>query len=392
MKKFLKYTMILILAITFSGCLATTKVSPQAHSKYQQFQREDGTALLYIVRTSAFGGGAVTTFHSIDGKDIGELGNGDAHIIVALDPGKYKLAITGDLGMSGEYKYKDITLGANEDKLIKYDMTNLWYNSYTMTDFDRSAIVNTKLSNFTHLISPKAVAKKKEEHKLFQQTKESNSIKAYEEFQANYPSSKYAKEAKKFAQQKREAMQKNPKKRKEVHDNIQKYLNNKDFNGLIAYLGSDPEIKEFVQKDSDAYLLLSGPKELTIVKILQYKKNGISEAILSSQIKSLNKPYNKYSLDEIMILMKYGLTEPLITTIIDVTTQVEKEAREEQRQKQTKIQPILSQENAFEAQKREIQQNNLQQSNTDAQSNTIQDAVTSEAGKAIVGEIIKNLF
>ena len=125
------------------------------------------------------------------------------------------------------------------------------------------------------------------------------------------------------------------------------------------------------------------------VKILQYKKDGISDGILSSQIKSSNKAYDKYTLDEIKILMDYGLTEQLITTIIDATTQVEKENR----QRQTKIQPVqLNQQNALQYQQREIQQNNLQQSNTNSQSNAVQDAISSEAGKAIVGELIKNLF
>ena len=274
MKNFIKYTLAIIMAFFLSGCLAATKVSPQAQSKYQQFQREEGTALLYIVRTSAFGGGAVTTFHSINGTNLGELGNGDAHVMVALEPGTYTLNITGDLGLAGRKYEKQFTVAPNEDKLIRYELMDLMYGNYNAIAFDRSAILNTKLSNFTHLVSPKAVAKRKKEQELFQKTKEANTIKAYEEFQENYPSSKYAKEARKFAYQKREAMKKNPEKKKEVHNKIEEYLNNKDIDGLVSYMSSDAEIKEFVRNDSKAYLLVSGPKELPIVKMSRAELNS----------------------------------------------------------------------------------------------------------------------
>lgn len=374
MKKFIQYTILSISALLLSGCLAATVASPQAQSKYQQFQREEGTALLYITRESAFGGGAVTTYHSINNVQLGELGNGDGHIIVALDPGTYALHITGDLGLSGSDFTKEFTINSNEEKLLKYEIFDLHGAKYSAVDFHQHAIAGTKLSNFTKLITPEATAKRKKEKDIFENTKKINTIKAFEAFQKNYPKSKYSKEAQEIVKLRREAIRQDPQKQKEVNENIQEYLKTNDLDGLFKYVNENPDVIEFINNDSNAYLLFSGPKELPIIKILQYKKNGISEGILSSQIKSLNKKYTTYSLDEIQILINYGVTDKILTTIIDITTKVKKE---EETKKRATIQPSIQ----FQ-----------QQPANNSSNNVVQDTVTNEVSKAILGEVLKNLF
>lgn len=380
MKRIIAYIFIVSSALFLIGC--ATSISPQAQSKYQNFQREDGTSLLYIVRGGAFGGSAVTVFHSINGKNIGELGNGDAHIIVALDPGTYKLHTTGNLGLSGTHYDKEFTIGPNETKIIKYEIFDLHGGNYNITDFNQQDIRGTRLSNFTQFSDPVKVAQRKQEQNSYMIAKNTNTIKAFEKFLANYPASKYSQEIKQLIDTKRETIRNNPQKQKKIIDKALVFLNNKDIDGLLEYADTNEDVMEFTHNHPQIYLLFTGPKELQIGKLLQYKKQGLSDGILSSQIKSLNKPYKKYSLDEIKILMELGLTDSLLTTIIDITTK-------------TSIQKPIKQANAQPVQQNQmiqVQTNSTQQAPQPSQGSAVQDAVMEKAGEVILDQLIKNLF
>jgi hypothetical protein len=180
---------------------------------------------------------------------------------------------------------------------------------------------------------------------------------------------------------KKESIKNNPQRQKEIKDEVVSYMSNKDMNGLIIYVNTNEDAMEYVQNDSQLYLLFTGPRELQVVKLLQYKKQGLSDSILSSQIRSQNKAYKKYSLDEIQKLINLGLSDKLLTTMIDVTTQVEKEKRAEL----TKIQPIQTQNTVVNTQVMQAQQEQTSSSNTS-------DMVMEKAGEVILDQLLRNLF
>ncbi len=66
-----------------------------------------------------------------------------------------------------------------------------------------------------------------------------------------------------------------------------------------------------------------GPPELTISKVIEYKKQGIGDALISAKIMSTQSPYKKFDIDEILELKGMGLSEPVIKAMMDITTEVE---------------------------------------------------------------------
>lgn len=227
-----------------------------------------------------------------------------------------------------------------------------------------------------------------EEKKAIAKVKVIDTILAYERFLAEYPNSKYAPTAKKLAQEKRAALKLNPQREKEILDKVMAYLEAKDIDGLLNYANDNEDVMEFVQNQPKIYLLFSGPKGLQVGKILQYKSRGLSENVLRSKIIANNKPYRNYSLDEIQIMMELGLTDTLLTAMLDVTTAYEKENRQYKAQQDM----IKSQERISKQNQNTRAINVSQPSNTNANQNTIGDKVMDQAMEKGVEMLIKNLF
>ncbi|MBU0633258.1 ankyrin repeat domain-containing protein [bacterium] len=225
----------------------------------------------------------------------------------------------------------------------------------------------------------------KETRLAFEKAKEKNTIIAYEDFAALYPTSYLAKEALALAAKKREEKRNDPTAQKKILDNVLAYLNKKDIDGLLNYANSNPEVMDFAQNEPKIYLLFTGPKELQVGKILQFKEQGISDGVLSSKIKSLNKPYRKFSLEEIKTLMDLGCTDAILIAMLDVTTEYEKENRQlKANEELLKSQEKIAKENKSNT--------TIYQGTNVQQQQTIGDKIIEKATEQAIDSLIKNLF
>jgi ankyrin repeat protein len=221
----------------------------------------------------------------------------------------------------------------------------------------------------------------------YAKAKEEDTIRGYETFIASYPNSKEAKKASKLAKEKLDKLNANPERKKEMLDKIIVFLKKKDVNGLLAFANANPDVVEFSRNQPEIYLLFTGPTELQVGKILQYKSKGISDAILASKIKSINKPYRKYSLDEIAVLTNLGLSETILIAMLDVTTEYEKESRQKEAQEYL----LRSQEKI--AKENKTKTNTVYQNqNTNQNQNSVGNKVLETVAEKALEGLIRNLF
>lgn len=236
----------------------------------------------------------------------------------------------------------------------------------------------------------------KEEKLAITKVKEIDTIKAYEKFLAEYPKSKYASTAKERIVSKRKALQIDIHRQKEILDKIVLYLDKKDIDGLLNYANGNDDVMAFAQNQPKIYLLFSGPKGLQVGKILQYKSKGLSDSILTSKIIANNKPYRNYSLDEISTMLELGLTDKLLSAMLDVTTAYEKENRQYKAQQDL----IRSQERISKQRRQTVVQRpqtvyiNQEPTNTSntARQSTVGDKVMDTVMEKGIEMLIKNLF
>jgi len=164
--------------------------------------------------------------------------------------------------------------------------------------------------------------------KLFAKIEKRKNLKSYKDFVKKYPYSKESKYAIEYI--KGEGLRK---KYKIVFTKIQRYLKKRDIKGFISYIGSDSDVKNIALKIPKISLLLSGPEEMMVLKVLHYKKQGLGDAVLASKIKSLGKPYKDFSFDEILSLKKFGMTDVLLAAMLDATTAYKEKVQRQREQK-----------------------------------------------------------
>jgi len=208
-------------------------------------------------------------------------------------------------------------------------------------------------------------------------------IRSYENFLANYPNSIYSTKAKGEIKRKKDVIKANPQRQKEILKKVQTFLKKKDVDGLMKYANENDDVMEFARNNPSIYLLFTGPKILPVGKILQYKKKGISDNVISSKIKSNNKPYRNYSLDEISTLIDLGMSDTLLQAMLDVTTAYEKENRQYQAQ-----QKMIRQQQKLQRK----QSNTSYQPQQNLQQQSGGNTIMQEAGKEVIKGLIKNLF
>lgn len=221
----------------------------------------------------------------------------------------------------------------------------------------------------------------------FEKAKQENTVRGYENFIASYPNSYYEAEAKQLAEQKRIANKNNPELKAKILKNVEMYLQKKDPDGLMKYARENPEVMEFARDNPSIYLLFTGPKELQVGKILQYKKKGIKDSVLVSKIKANNQPYKNYSLDEISALVDLGVSDTIMQAMLDVTTAYERENREYKAQQER----IEQQRQLQERQAKQVYQQS-RQTQTQQQQKSAGDEVMEEVGKEVLKGLINNLF
>lgn len=174
-------------------------------------------------------------------------------------------------------------------------------------------------------------------------------------------------------------------KQDELEKRVDKFESEKDFNGLKQYTDKNPNAVYFI-KDNMLRLALMGPKGLKVGDIREYLKAGKSEAILAAMIKQQEVPYKKFTLAEIDMLEKMGLTEKVIVAMINVTTAL---LHDEKLRKQQEY--YLAEERKIAAfqQQTGMNQNTVDQS---AEQPGIKDKVEDEVIKQGVGMLLDSLF
>ncbi len=220
----------------------------------------------------------------------------------------------------------------------------------------------------------------------FKTAQTENTLESYQSFLTEFPESRFVDDARKQISAIEEQQKQEEQANKVILDKIMAYLQQKDVEGLLDYANKNPDVMAFAHKQPKIYLLFTGPKELQVGKLLQYKKRGISEAVLVSKVKSLKKPYRKFSLDEIETMMNLGITDGLLVAMMDVTTEVETEKiRSDEQLKLVQAQKELIEK--IDSQKTAYVQPAVQASPVGAASNVLVDKVTDKAIDALIDHL-----
>jgi hypothetical protein len=114
--------------------------------------------------------------------------------------------------------------------------------------------------------------------------------------------------------------------------------------------------------------------------IINYKKKKISDVLLISKIKSSKTPYKQFSMEEILLLQEYNISDALIAAMIDVTTEIEKDMARDEKQRQY-----------LEAQRAFMDQNQSAAQATGPGS-TVAGELGKQVGKEIGKEVMKSLL
>lgn len=172
-------------------------------------------------------------------------------------------------------------------------------------------------------------------------------------------------------------------------ENLKKEVNtletSKNYNGLKEYTDKYPNAVYYIN-DELLRLAMTGPKGLKVGDLREYIQNGKSELILLSMIKQQELPYKKFTLHEIDLLVQMGLTDKVISTMIDLTTNL---LRDEKLQKQQEYY-LQEQKNIAAKQPPVIYQTTQNQSQQ--QPNDAADKVKNEVIKQGVGILLDQLF
>lgn len=171
---------------------------------------------------------------------------------------------------------------------------------------------------------------------------------------------------------------------KKIQQEVDKFLADNDYNGLKKYTDANPNAVYYI-KDEVMRLALTGPKGLKVGDIREYLQNGKSELILISMIKQQEVPYKKFTLPEIDILLKMGLSENVIAALIDETTEL---LRNEKIRQQQEF--YMAEQKKVAAQPQTVIYQNTQ--TEQPQQNQVVDKVTNEVIKQGVGILLDQLF
>ena len=165
--------------------------------------------------------------------------------------------------------------------------------------------------------------------------------------------------------------------------NIETYIAKKDFQGLKKYLDENPSTVKYI-KDDNMRLLLTGPSGMKIGDIKKHIDKKRSEKIIISLIKRVRSPYKEFTLDEIDKLSAMGISDNIISTMMDVTTELVKE--EDNRNHLKSLQSKEKTKIIYK--ERNVSQNN----SSDNQNNPVVDKVQDELIKQGAKMLFDKLF
>ncbi|MDD2697194.1 MAG: ankyrin repeat domain-containing protein [Arcobacteraceae bacterium] len=170
----------------------------------------------------------------------------------------------------------------------------------------------------------------------------------------------------------------------EIQAKVNSLLEKEDFEGLKLLTEQNPNSVNYIQND-ELRLMLTGPKGMKVGDIKKLLNNGKSDTIVVSLIKRVQTPYKEYTIDEIDILSKMGLSDRVIAAMIDVTTELLKDDKKKKEQEK-----YLTEQKKISEQKTETKV--IYQNNGVQESNPVVDTLKNEATKQIGKMIFDRLF
>ena len=169
----------------------------------------------------------------------------------------------------------------------------------------------------------------------------------------------------------------------EQKQTINTLIQKNDLQGLKEYTDKNPNSVYYIT-DNKLRLILTGPQGMKVGDIKKLIKKGRSETIITALIQRVKVPYKEFTLEEIDILSEMKLSDNIIASMINVTTEL---LKNEEKKKQQQF--YLSEQKKNSIQKTQVvYRNNQQQSN----SNGIGDKVQEEVIKQGVGMLLDQLF
>ena len=168
---------------------------------------------------------------------------------------------------------------------------------------------------------------------------------------------------------------------------VNSYLSKKDFVGLKTYTDSNPNAVYYI-KNKKMRLLLTGPKGMKVGDIRKLVKDKTSEKIIVSLIKRVKSPYKEFTLKEIKIILSMGLSDTIVSAMIDVTTSL---LRNEELKKQQAFY-LQQQEKIMKTKTTNINHTKSSHQKTDANGNPILERVKDEVVQQGVQLLFDKLF
>ena len=169
---------------------------------------------------------------------------------------------------------------------------------------------------------------------------------------------------------------------------VDAFIAKDDLEGLKKYADQNPQSVNFVP-NATLRLALTGPKGMKVGDIRQLINKGKSETLIISLIKRAHVPYKEFTLDEIDILSKMGISDNIISAMVDVTTKLNDEAKAKEEQEAfLEAQQNIAKQNA---QPKVVYQNvpaQTQQQNN----NGAMDKLQNELIKQGVSKLLDSLF
>ncbi|MCD6258286.1 MAG: ankyrin repeat domain-containing protein [Helicobacteraceae bacterium] len=168
-------------------------------------------------------------------------------------------------------------------------------------------------------------------------------------------------------------------------EKVTQLIEEEKFEDLKVYTDSNPNAVYYIPQP-ELRLMFTGPKGLKVGDIAKMVERKRSEKIIIAMIRGVKTPYKEFSIDEIEILVEMGLSDDIIVAMVEVSTELFKDAKRKAEQEhylkeQAKI--------AKESQKTQvIYQGGVQQSSQGG----VMDEVTQEVTKQGVKMLLDHLF
>lgn len=307
------------------GCTNIPLALPQYDLEAKQLTTDNEKALIYVYRTGT-ANGVVSPIKAND-KFVGEIYN-NVYIYFYSYPGQVKLTTYA-------------TPNRYDDRTIQVSSGAIYYVKLDAKDSG---------SDYFDLVSTTTGKKEVESMRLFDMKKESVLNRAeHAELLARKGAA--AEEQERIAEKQEVSDQLSNcrmLKSAECYFSIlEKYPNSANKSQVYSDLSdlikksNNPEndYSKLVQAYPDAAsyipityrLTMLGPSGMTIRDIVTFSRQGLSNGLIISQIKSARGFYKKFDLAEISELKKLGLSDSIIQAIIEVTTESERIAEEKQR-------------------------------------------------------------